>query len=292
MNPRRVCIGLAAIAFGIIAAGIIAAGFAAGFVAPGFVAPGTVGVWPFAPGPGTPDAPSSQEALKSPKPASPLPPALARKHTSPPGQSPRSRPGPAGAGQPSAGRFLVASRILSGPFFAESIVLLLDYSAQGALGLVINRPTKTTLSELLPEVARLSQRHDRVHRGGPVDPGVMTFLIRSEQLVPGGLVVAPGVYATPDGTALGSVIRSGTPASHFRAFVGYSGWGPGQLDRELARGDWHVGPARAEAIFDDTPHDLWQRTVVEFEGIQVRQEDETGQPLALRRRLPRDPRPL
>ena len=174
-----------------------------------------------------------------------------------------------GARLPAAGRFLIASRDLRGPFFAETVILLLDYSAAGALGLVINRPTPTLLGELLPEVARLSQRRDRVHLGGPVDPRMMTFLIRSETRVPGSVTVAEDVYATSDPAALRAIIQSAAPASHFHAFVGYSGWGPGQLDNELERGDWHVGVSRAEWIFDDSPADLWQRIVVEFEGIQV-----------------------
>ncbi len=282
MNPRRVCSALAAIAAGV------------------------VGLWLLGPGSGVREETSPGTVQQAAKPASPLPstptstptpapaPALARKRPSLPGPSPRSGPRllPPGDRQLGGGRFLVASRTLSGPFFAESIVLVLDYSAQGAVGLVVNRPTDAALGELIPEFARLSRRRDRVYRGGPVDPSVMTFLIRSEQAVAGGIPVAPGVYATPNAEALGSVIQSGTPTSHFRAFVGYSGWGPGQLDREVARGDWHLGTARAEAIFDDAPGDLWQRIVVEFEGIQVRRGSGAGQNLALRSRPPKDDRAL
>jgi len=194
--------------------------------------------------------------------APPPPPAKAAP-LQPPGSAPGARlPGP--------GRFLVATRSLAGPFFAETVILLLEYSDQGAMGLVVNRPTPTLLGDLLPEVSRLSQRRDRVHVGGPVDPGLMTFLVRSSSPVEGAMAVAKHVYATGNPATLRAVIQSATPASHFHAFVGYSGWGAGQLDHELARGDWHVGEARAEAIFDDAPDDLWQRIVVEFEGIQVR----------------------
>ena len=270
MNSRRVLTGLAAIAAGI------------------------VGLWLLGPGSGAREEPSPGTVQEAPKSANPLPPALARKRMSPLGPARRKHLPtlPPGDHPLGAGRFLVASRALSGPFFSESVVLVLNYSAQGALGLVINRPTDAALGELIPEVTRLSQRRDRVYQGGPVDPSVMTFLLRSEQAVNGGLPVAPNVYATPNAEALRSVIQSGTPTSHFRAFVGYSGWGPGQLDREFARGDWHVGPARAEAIFDDAPGDLWQRMVVEFEGIQVRRGDGAGQNLALCRRLPEDARAL
>ena len=198
----------------------------------------------------------------------------ARKH------DPSERSAPS-AKTPAAGRLLVANRKLSAPFFAESVVLLLEYSPEGALGLVVNRPTSTLLSDIVPEVARLSPRQDRVYIGGPVEPGVMTFLIRSQKAIPDAVEVVSGVYATGSPATLRQVIQSPTLSSHFHAFVGYSGWAPGQLDNEIARGDWHVGRGGATTIFDDAPDDLWQRTIFEFEGVQVRRGPGLGA-LALR----------
>jgi len=195
---------------------------------------------------------------------------LARKPGSPKREAPSIRPQTQGDRSLAAGRFLIASRRLEGPFFAESVILLLEYSPQGALGLVINRPTSTLLGDLLPEAARLSERRDRVHIGGPVDPGKMAFLIRSDSEIPGAYRVIDGVYAIGSPKVLRGLIQSSASAADFRAFVGYAGWGPQQLDGELARGDWHVAAGRAQAIFDDAPGDLWQRVVMEFEGIQVR----------------------
>ena len=208
-------------------------------------------------------------ATDPPTPDSPteLPPVAATRPSELP--KPRAPKAAPGARLPAAGHLLIATRQLSGPFFAETVVLLLDYSRQGALGLVINRPTETLLSELIPETAQISQRRDRVYIGGPVDAGMMTFLLRSETAPPDSVAVAEGVYATSNPITLRSVIQSPTTAEGFHAFVGYSGWGPRQLDAEIDRGDWHVGVATADAVFDDTPDDLWQRMVVEFEGIQV-----------------------
>lgn len=195
---------------------------------------------------------------------------LARKPGSSKRGVPSIRPQTQGDRSLAAGRFLIASRRLKGPFFAESVILLLEYSAKGALGLVINRRTSALLGDLLPAAARLSERRDRVHIGGPVEPGMMTFLIRSDTGVPGASRIIDGVYATGSAKILRGLIQSAVSADDFRAFVGYSGWGPGQLDNEFSRGDWHVAAARAQVVFDDAPGDLWQRTVVDFEGIQVR----------------------
>jgi putative transcriptional regulator len=181
-------------------------------------------------------------------------------------------PEPRAIGAPAAGRLLVATRELRGPFFAESVVVLLEYSPRGALGLVINHPSPALLQDLIPEVGRLSSRQDRAFIGGPVEPGVMTLLVRSQVPLSDALEVVPGVWATGSPDTLSELLKAPASQKDFRAFVGYSGWAPGQLDDEIARGDWHVAPGGAEAIFDDAPDDLWQRSVFEFEGIQVRRD--------------------
>jgi len=173
-------------------------------------------------------------------------------------------------GQLSRGRFLIASRKLTGPFFAETVVLLLEYRPTGSLGLVINRPTSVELTQLLPELAKLGKRRDRVFLGGPVETELVVFLIRSDVSPPDSEPVVGDVHATGSAAALRKVVAEDAPASRFHAYVGYAGWGKGQLDAEVARGDWYVSEANADQIFDDSLGDLWQRLVYEHEGIQVR----------------------
>ena len=80
---------------------------------------------------------------------------------------------------PARGKFLVASRNLIDPRFQETVVLLIDYNAEGAAGLIINRPTKMPLAEVLPSVPGLKERADVVYYGGPVEGHQMLMLIRS-----------------------------------------------------------------------------------------------------------------
>jgi putative transcriptional regulator len=170
-----------------------------------------------------------------------------------------------------SGRFLIATRQLNGPFFAHTVVLLLEYKPSGALGLVINRPTNVELSQLLPELAKLgAPRHDRVFLGGPVETELVVFLIRSKDSPPGSEPVVGDVHATGSADALRQVVAEDAPASRFHAYVGYAGWGPGQLESEIARGDWYVDEANADQIFDEALDELWQRLVQEHEGVQVR----------------------
>lgn len=168
------------------------------------------------------------------------------------------------------GRLLVATRQLQGPFFSRTVVLLLDYSPTGALGLIVNRPTSIELKELLPALEQIGDRQDRVYMGGPVEPQLMVFLIRSEKRPPGSQHVIADIHATGSAQALRGVVERGAPESRFHAYVGYAGWGPGQLDAEVARGDWYVAPADPEHVFDPKVGDLWERLIFEHEGVRVR----------------------
>lgn len=167
------------------------------------------------------------------------------------------------AGRLARGRFLVANRSLSDPTFSETVVLLVDYDDNGALGVVVNRPTDVPLTAALPEVEELRKRKDIVFLGGPVARDRMVLLLRTAAMPPQSVLVFDKVYATGSLKALRHTIGQG---ESMRAYAGYAGWGPGQLDAEVARGDWLIGPADSKAIFDDPPHDLWSRFLERFSG--------------------------
>jgi putative transcriptional regulator len=168
------------------------------------------------------------------------------------------------------GRFLIASRRLTGSVFSRTVVLLLDHRDDGTLGVIVNRPTGTSLTRLLPELARLGRGSDTVYLGGPVDPEVMVFLIRAGSAPPDSRLVLGDVHATGSVEALRQVIDQHAPTNRFHAYVGYAGWGPGQLDAEVVRGDWFVAEASPELIFDPKITGLWDRLIRELEGVQVR----------------------
>jgi putative transcriptional regulator len=161
------------------------------------------------------------------------------------------------------GKFLVANRSLEDPTFFESVVLLVDYDESGALGIVVNRPTDVPLIAALPEVKELRKRKDLVFLGGPVARDRMVLLLRAPAAPPESIQLFEKVYATGSLSALRRSIARGDAV---RAYAGYAGWGPGQLDAEVARGDWLIGPADGNAIFDDPPSAVWANFVERFEG--------------------------
>ena len=153
-----------------------------------------------------------------------------------------------------AGSFLVARPVLSDSSFRQSVVLLLEHNDQGAFGLVINRPAP---AEGLPFP---------VYVGGPCkSQGLLMLHGHPEWLPPsaesGDDPVAPGIYlgdaaclSRATEAAPGQVLR-------VRVVIGYSGWGPGQLEGELAAGAWALAPATAQILFDTPVEELWDRLV-------------------------------
>ncbi len=166
-------------------------------------------------------------------------------------------------------QLLIAARTLRGPIFGRSVVLLLEHSPQGALGLIINRPTDVSLHEALPTTRQWAERGDRLFLGGPVETELMAFLMHSETRPPHSKRVLANVYASGDPEALVAVLERPINTDHFRAYLGYAGWAPGQLDAEIARGDWHQSPAHPDFIFSPPQKNVWDQLVFEHEGTQV-----------------------
>jgi putative transcriptional regulator len=159
--------------------------------------------------------------------------------------------------QPQPGTFLIAARGMRDPNFAQTVILLIDYDAQGAFGLIINRPTPHTLAEIWPEIAGLEARS--VYVGGPVFPNRLLFLLRSNEAPREMRRVIPGVHLGSDELTLKRIIATGE--EEFRTYAGYSGWGSGQLDNEVAREDWHIVPAERRFIFAPDPGGVWDELI-------------------------------
>ena len=156
------------------------------------------------------------------------------------------------------GRLLVATTVLDEPTFRRTVVLVLDHNDEGAMGIVVNRPLDVDVSAVLPDWQPYVTSPGRLFRGGPVQ--VDSAL---------GVVAVPGDSAEPPGVrrilgSLGLVDLDTAPeavargVSGLRIFAGYSGWGPGQLEREVAEDAWYVLDAEPRDAFTDRPDQLWR----------------------------------
>lgn len=165
---------------------------------------------------------------------------------------------PAHAAQDIAsGIFLVAAPRLQDPNFRETVVLVTQPQSGGPFGVIINRPLEHKLGELFPKHEGLKARKDAIYMGGPVARRGLVFLVRAAQAPPQSVPVLRDVYLTGNIDWIDAQLQGGDLASGLRVYAGHSGWGPGQLQNEIGRGDWFVLPADASAIFDKDPASLW-----------------------------------
>jgi len=162
------------------------------------------------------------------------------------------------------GTFLVATRELMDPSFARSVVLLVDYDTDGAMGVVINREAELSLSDALPELEPPEANDRSVFLGGPVSPGGLVLIVRSAEKPGDSVRVIDEVWVSHSRELLESVVGDEERKLDFRVYAGYSGWAPRQLDAEVARGDWYVVPADADTVFSDRPARVW-RTLIPHE---------------------------
>jgi putative transcriptional regulator len=158
------------------------------------------------------------------------------------------------AAQPAAGKFLVAARGLSDPNFERSVVLLVQHGAEGSWGLVINRPTGVPLAKLFAEEPGLRRQDGILFAGGPVGAGRFLLLLRARRPPEASRPVFADVYLswTPP------PLRDARGISELRVYSGYAGWAPGQLEAEIARGDWRLLPAEAPLVFERRSERVWE----------------------------------
>lgn len=178
------------------------------------------------------------------------------------GQLPRNR-----VRELAAGKFLVASRNLPDPNFGDSVVLLAEYGEEGAMGLIINVPTEAPVSRVLDGLKGALGRSDTVFFGGPVSQTGAVALLRSRAAVADSRRVLDEIHLITSKEALETVLASGAGADELRVYLGYSGWGAGQLDRETALGSWHVLSGDADVVFDPEPESVWRRQIQRTERL-------------------------
>jgi putative transcriptional regulator len=152
---------------------------------------------------------------------------------------------------------IIARAELPDPNFADSVVLVMNNLGPAPMGVIINRPTPIPVSELFPDVKSLALLRDKVYFGGPVGIRSVWFLFRAAAPPEHAIQACDGVYISADRDLLLKLLGRDKPMDGLRIFIGHSGWAPGQLEAEIARSDWTLGHANAEAIFNGKSEHPW-----------------------------------
>lgn len=157
------------------------------------------------------------------------------------------------------GTILVADKKLTDPNFQKTVVLVITYDDSGAVGLVLNRQSDVQVSDLLPGVKEARGRVDAAFTGGPVEPKSVLALLRSNKGPDGAQHIAGDIWAILDQDLLQNALASHPGPDKLRFYLGYAGWGPGQLEAEIDAGAWRVIRANSSTVFDASPESLWDR---------------------------------
>ena len=160
------------------------------------------------------------------------------------------------------GVFLVAKPEMFDPNFRETVVLITQPEVGGGpLGVIVNRPLDARLSEVIPGATQVPEQFDRIYSGGPVEPNGLLLLVRSQVRPEHSLQVLQDVYLSGDGGLIEQIVRGEASVAAFRAYAGYSGWAPGQLQAELARGGWYLIQADADMVFTADASTMWPELI-------------------------------
>jgi putative transcriptional regulator len=166
--------------------------------------------------------------------------------------------GSALAQEPGTGSFLVATDSLRDPSFSETVILILHYASDGALGIAVNRPTWVDAADTFSDAEYLDDYTGNVFYGGPVARSNLVALVRMEpnddlDLQP----IVDDVYVTADPEFLIDLVSAEETDQRLRLFAGHAAWEGGQLEREIESGSWRVVPAATNLIFSAEPLRLW-----------------------------------
>jgi putative transcriptional regulator len=172
------------------------------------------------------------------------------------------------------GKLLIASPTLVDPNFARTVVFMTEHNDEGAMGIVLNRPSETSVESVVPELAEIAGG-EPVHVGGPVQPEALVLLAEFADPAAAAWIVVADVglaSADVDLDELADAVRRG------RVYAGYSGWGPGQLEAEIEVDSWIVEAPLPAELFPEDPGTLWSDVLAR-----------KGGQFALIARMPADP---
>jgi putative transcriptional regulator len=160
------------------------------------------------------------------------------------------------------GHFLIANPVLPDPNFSRTVVLLCNHDDQGSFGLVINRSAPISAKEVFADMGVLGSPSEKIYIGGPVSPSQVFYLCHSKTPLQELDAICDGVYLGMSWKLLDNLMtRVGDPEKNIRFYMGYSGWGAGQLMSEMTRLSWLTCEAQSEFIFQENEEGIWANAV-------------------------------
>jgi len=166
--------------------------------------------------------------------------------------------------EPGPGILLIADPFLKDPNFLRTVVFLCEHKVEGSFGFVLNRKYENTLDELIPGLEEVKLP---VFYGGPVQMDTIHFLHQYPDEIPGGEEVSKGIFWGGDFEMVVDMLKKGSiDPNKIRFFIGYSGWGDGQLSTEIQEHSWLTVAGNRKLVFHENYEDIWKDSLKQMGG--------------------------
>lgn len=159
------------------------------------------------------------------------------------------------------GRILIMQRDVPDPLFTHSVIVLAHYDENGALGLMIHYRSDLPIQRALAGIEGAEKRTDPLFVGGPVELEGVLALLRSKTPPEGASHVTGNLYLLNSKQSIATALSEGRKPSELRIFLGYAGWGAGQLQAEVRQHGWYIFNYDENLVFDEHPETLWKRLI-------------------------------
>lgn len=165
---------------------------------------------------------------------------------------------------PSRGKILISKPFLQDSNFARSVVLIVDHSEEGSMGLIMNKPSSLKLNELVKEFKHLDSIP--LHKGGPMGNDTLFYLHNLDNIT-GSLAIGEGLYLNGNFNAIKKYILEGNPIEgHIRFFLGYSGWENKQLKKEIHENTWLINEGDITNLIKIDVKEMWKNELSKLGG--------------------------
>lgn len=163
------------------------------------------------------------------------------------------------------GVLLIAQESMVDPNFSNTVLLITEYEETGTVGLVLNRPLENPAVEILPQLQELGLDSYNLYLGGPVRLNSLRLLVQTEAGLDDYYHVVDNIFQVTDLRGVQNLLKQEKGQFRIRLYAGYAGWFPGQLERELLRGGWHLYRSDTSLVFTDDPASLWERLIEQMD---------------------------
>jgi putative transcriptional regulator len=167
------------------------------------------------------------------------------------------------------GSILIMQRDAPDPLFAHSVIVLAKHEQAGTVGLMVHHRSNISVERALKGTSGADKRADSMFVGGPVGLDGVMGLMRSDSRPPSSNLVAGKLYLVASKEGIEGALVASRKPSDVRLFLGYTGWGPGQLAREIRAGGWWIFPYEEGIVFDEHPETLWSRLIKRTELLKA-----------------------